>query len=96
MKWTGNNLQPKKRWLTIVVINEKDKSFTIKKNISFNIADYEDVLTVLSEIFRANILTNRKDKIQKVEYLYRFESKEKEDEIWIKNITLWILVNLFF
>ena len=63
-----------KIWLTIIVYNSNDKSFTLINNLPFNINSYTDVLIVLKQVFNTSFFNDR-DILNTIVFKYNFECK---------------------
>ncbi len=63
-----------KIWLTVIVYNKKNKSYTLINNLPFNTLDYSDIIIVLKQVFEAKNLSNRKDLLNKIIFKFNFEN----------------------
>jgi hypothetical protein len=90
------SLNKSKIWLTIIVFNKNNRSFTLIKNLPFNTADLSDVSIVLRQVFNTNILSNREDILDSVVMEYRIE--KEQSKTWISQkflICLVLLLSVF-
>lgn len=84
-----------KIWLTIIVNNNKNKSFTLINNLPFNINDYTDVLIVLRQQFKT-IYFYDNDVIDSIDFKYYLEFKDDDykKDLYSTNIQICIFVLL--
>jgi len=83
-------LNPSKIWLTIVVYNKKNKSYTLINNLPFNTLDYTDIIIVLKQVFEGS---NRKDSLNKI--MFKF-NKDYKYNLKNCNLTWYILMYLIY
>lgn len=90
-----------KIWLTIIVNNSNNKSFTLINNLPFSTKGYTDVLIVLRQVFDTNLFY--KDLLNNIVFKYHFEYKDDyKKDLYITNmykhiiLTLIILILILF
>jgi hypothetical protein len=105
-------LNKSKIWLTIIVFNQNNRSFTLIKNLPFNISDMPDVCVVLKQVFNTNILSNRQDILDRIVFEYRFEKRKSTSSmpknflisriilsvilVLVTLIVLWVISQIFW
>lgn len=87
---TGLNYS--KIWLTIIVYNKNNKSYTLINNLLFNTLDYTDITIVLKQVFNTKILSNRKDLLNKIIFKFNLEKKSNLNDY----LYWYILMYLFY
>jgi hypothetical protein len=96
--WINEVLNKKeytKIWLTIIVNNSNNKSFTLINNLPFNLNGYSDVLIVLRLVFKRISIICDKDVINSIVFKYNFEYKDDYKwDLYITNILLYIFLIL--
>lgn len=81
-----------KIWLTIIVYNSNDKSFTLINNLPFNINSYTDVLIVLKQVFNTSFFNDR-DILNTIVFKYNFECKNNyKRDIYNTNMFIYISI----
>lgn len=81
-----------KLWLTLIVYNSNNKSFTLINNLPFNIDSYTDILIVLKQVFKTSFFNDR-DIISTVVFKYHFVSKNNyKRHLYITNLYLYISI----
>ena len=70
-------LNSSKIWLTVIVYNKKNKSYTLINNLPFNILDYSDITIVLKQVFETKNLSNRKDLLNKIVFKFNYVNNFK-------------------
>ncbi len=76
--WLNEVLNQKsysKIWLTLIVYNSNNKSFTLINNLPFNINNYTDILIVLKQVFNTNLYKDN-DILNTVVFKYHLEGKD--------------------
>jgi len=79
-----------KIWLTIIVNNNKNKSFTLIKNLPIKISNFTYLLIALKQVFVTNIF-NSSDILNTIVFKYHFEEDYKRD-LYITNIILYLSI----
>jgi hypothetical protein len=75
-----------KIWLTIIVYNSNDQSFTLINNLPFNTNSYTDILIVLKQVFNTHIF-NSKNVLNRIVFKYYFEDKnDYKRDLYITNM----------
>jgi len=86
-----NKKEYSKIWLTIIVNNKKDKSFTLINNLPFSTNGYTDVLIVLRQVFETSLFYDR-DVLNNIDFKYRFEYKDDyKKALYITNMFIYII-----
>ena len=81
-----------KIWLTIIVYNSNEKSFTLINNLPFNINSYTDVLIVLKQVFNTSFFNDR-DILNTIVFKYHFECKNNyKRDIYNTNMFIYISI----
>lgn len=84
-----------KIWLTISIVNQNNRTFTLIKNLPFNVSDMTDITVVLRQKFESKILYYRKEKVDNIRFEYRLENKRKDKidyKLVFTNIILALIV----
>lgn len=80
-----------KIWLTIIIFNKNNQSYTLIHNLPFNISSYTDVIIVLKQIFNANHISN-KDIIDNIVFKFHFDKDNYNKDLFITNLFLYISI----
>lgn len=83
-----------KIWITLTVVNQENKSFTLIQNLPFNISDFTDITIVIKQIFETNTFSN-KDILNNISFKYYIENTNKYSfyyKAWFKNIFFYIIL----
>ena len=93
-----NKKEYSKIWLTIIVNNSKDKSFTLINNLPFSTNGYTDVLIVLRQVFETSLFYDRGgDVLNNIVFIYHFEKKYNyKRELYITNIFIYIILEFLY
>lgn len=83
-----------KIWLTIIVYNSHNKSFTLINNFPFNLDCYTDILIVIKQVFNTSFFNDR-DILNTIVFKYHLESKDNyKRDLYITNIFIFISIIL--
>jgi len=83
-----------KIWLTIIVNNKKNKSFTLINNLPFSTNSYTDVLIVLRQVFETSLIYDE-HVLNNIVFKYHFEYKDDYKKyLDITNIFIHIILIL--
>lgn len=83
-----------KIWLTIVVTNSHNKSFTLINNLPFCINGYTDILIVLRQVFKTNIFYDN-DVLNDITFKYYLESNNNyKKDLYVTNMFMYIFFTL--
>jgi len=82
----------KKIWLTINVNIASNTTFTLIRNLPFNTSDYNDVLIVLEDHLKLNLLKSKADILNCITFYYHIDNREDNLKYTkIKNIYVFLL-----
>lgn len=83
-----------KIWLTIIVNNSQNKSFTLINNLPFSTNGYTDVLIVLRQVFKTSLFYDR-DVLNNIVFIYHLECKDYyKNDLYIRNMFIYIILTL--
>jgi hypothetical protein len=86
--WTDKNLINKKIWLTVVILNKQNQSFTLIDNLPF--LCYADVTIVLKQMFLSKVHYTKDIEIEDLTFQYYIEETKKKFN-WNKFLLLGLL-----
>jgi len=81
----------KKIWLTVDVNTTTNTTFTLIQNLPFNTSDINDVLIVLKDRYKSNLLLSKVDMLNSITFTYHIKDRDFNPNLSvIRNICVYV------